>query len=80
MVVDSDNNADITRQINDLQSKLAFQEDTVHVLNEVVSEQQQDIISLKTQMRTLLDELKNVLEELDTGPSRLMDNEKPPHY
>lgn len=80
MVVDSDNNADITRQINDLQSKLAFQEDTVHVLNEVVSEQQQDIISLKTQMRTLLDELKNVLEELDTGASRLMDSEKPPHY
>lgn len=72
----------IEQQIIDLQTKLAFQEDTVHVLNSIVSEQQQDIISLKTQMRTLLEELKVLLSDLEGGGnnSRLLDNERPPHY
>lgn len=80
MVAEFDDKRDVDRQIVDLQSKLAFQEDTVQVLNEMVSEQQQDILSLKAQMRTLLGELRNILDELKDETTRLSDNEKPPHY
>ncbi|HEY9033630.1 MAG TPA: SlyX family protein [Pseudomonadales bacterium] len=81
MVAQFDDSNTVQKQIIELQSKLAFQEDTVQSLNDIVSEQQQDILSLKGQMRTLLEELKNVLGDLDgDGASRLLENERPPHY
>lgn len=80
MVAEFDDNDNTQQQIDDLQSKLAFQEDTVQVLNDMVSEQQQDILSLKAQMKSLLAELRNVLDELGEDSARLSENEKPPHY
>lgn len=73
----------IEQQIIDLQSKLTFQEDTVNALNVMVSDQQQDILALKSQMQTLLEELKGLLSELEYGAggnNRLADIERPPHY
>lgn len=63
----------------DLQSKIAFQEDTVQTLNDVVSEQQKDILQLKAQVHSLIDELRTVLSGLETGGIN-SDNEIPPHY
>lgn len=69
----------IEAQIVDLQSKLAFQEDTVQALNEIVGEQQQDILKLQSQMGRLIEELRVVLEDLE-GAEITTAIERPPHY
>lgn len=63
-----------------IESKLAYQEDTVQTLNDVVAKQQQDILQLKQQMSQLVDELRNVLGELEHGGGESIANERPPHY
>ena len=71
----------IDKKIIELQSQVAFQEDTINTLNEVVSGQQQEILRLKAQHDYLLAELKVLLRDLDSsGYARLLQNEKPPHY
>lgn len=67
------------RQMVELQTKLAFQEDTVQTLNEIVAEQQQDILALKGQVNLLLEELKSVLISLEAGGVGGQP-EIPPHY
>lgn len=67
------------RQMVELQTKLAFQEDTVQTLNEIVAEQQQDILALKGQVNLLLEELKSVLISLEVGGIGGQ-QEIPPHY
>jgi SlyX protein len=69
----------LERQIIELQTKLAFQEDTVQALNDIVSEQQQDILALKGQVSLLLEELRSVLLSLDTSGISVQ-QETPPHY
>lgn len=63
----------------DLQTKLTFQEDTVQALNDIVSDQQQDILLLKAQVNSLIDELRSVLSGLDVSGIN-NDQEIPPHY
>ena len=63
-----------------IESKLAYQEDTVQTLNDVVAKQQQDILQLKQQMSQLVGELRNVLGELEQGSDPVVTNERPPHY
>lgn len=71
----------IEQQIVELQTQLAYQDDVVQALNNIVGQQQLDILSLQGQMRSLLEELKVLLSELDQGgPNRLSENERPPHY
>lgn len=77
MIEDNQDNG-FFKQLVELESKVAFQEDTVDSLNDIVSKQQQDILQLKQQMRSLVGELKGVLAELDGGPGPV--NQKPPHY
>lgn len=75
-----DNNDAIFDKIMvDLQTKLAFQEDTVQTLNDIVSVQQQDIMQLKSQVHSLIEELRTVLSGLDTSQINA-EQELPPHY
>lgn len=66
----------------EIQTKLAFQEDSVLKLNDVVAEQQQDIMKLQGQMKQLIKELGSVLGNLDEGSSSqgAAIDQKPPHY
>ena len=64
----------------ELETQIAFQDDTVHALNDMVGRQQRDILSLQSQMTRLLSELKTVLAELEQGaPQSPSAIEKPPH-
>ena len=76
-----ENNSDelVEKQMIELQTKLAYQEDTVQALNDIVSEQQQDILALKNQVNLLLEELKGVLINLESGGISAH-HETPPHY
>lgn len=73
--------SELEQQIIDLQTQSAFQEDTLHALNNVVSEQQKDILQLKAQLQKVLGELKSVMNDADYGDNnRLLEDERPPHY
>ena len=79
MIPEDNSDAQFEKLMLDLQTKLAFQEDTVQTLNDIVSDQQKDISQLKAQVHTLIDELRSVLSNLDTSAIN-PDNEVPPHY
>ena len=63
-------------QLFDLQSQLAFQEDTIHSLNEVVTEQQQQIERLNEMMNLIRLQLEASIG--DQADDIVI--EKPPHY
>ncbi len=63
-------------EIIDLQSKLAFQEQTINQLNDVLTSQQRQIDRLQLQLSILQDRF----EEIQEAPSALAQDEKPPHY
>ena len=59
MIPEDNSDAQFEKLMLDLQTKLAFQEDTVQTLNDIVSDQQKDISQLKAQVHTLIDELRS---------------------
>ena len=67
-------------QIEELQIKYSFQEDTLKQLNEVVADQQKELLILKSEIRNMKSELQNLQETWQ--PSKNMSNEQelPPHY
>jgi len=62
--------------IEDLQSQLAFQEDTIQTLSDLVHRQQQQIDHLAKQEQSLKERLQQVVDE--SSPSIV--DERPPHY
>lgn len=73
----------LEEQLVELQSQLAFQDDTINSLNEAVAAQQQEIIVLRQQLTLLkqrLDEQGERLAHGGGGDSASPADEKPPHY
>ena len=63
--------------INDLQMKLAFQEDLLEQLNQVVTNQQQQITNLELALETM----KVQVNTMQTGTQEAgQQHELPPHY
>lgn len=68
---------DIKKQLVEVQSQLAYQEDAVRELNDALSQQQQEILLLRRQLQLL----KQRQDEHGTGPAASgAGEEKPPHY
>ena len=66
----------MSSKIEDIEIRLAFQEETLEVLNNVVIEQQKEIEKLNSYVRVLKDKISSV-ESSGTQP----ENEAPPpHY
>lgn len=66
----------------DLQSRVAFQDDTIQTLSDVIAEQQQQIGRLEKALglhREKLLELMTDLEQRSANTAQAMD-ERPPHY
>lgn len=65
----------------ELQTRFAFQEDTLQALNEVIARQQQQIDALSRELKLHRDKL---LELTDAQAERMMQgeaiDERPPHY
>lgn len=66
---------EMREKIDDLEIKVAFQEDLLSKLDQVVTSQQQQLLSLESKVTILLRQLK----ELDQGQQQ-SDDEPPPHY
>jgi len=69
----------LQEQIDDLQEKLLFQEDTIQKLDEVVCKQYQLIDLANRKVKELEEQIFNLQDELEKGVAG-KDNEKPPHY
>jgi SlyX protein len=64
------------QQLVELQSQLAFQEDTIQALNDVVARQQQQLEQLNEFCHNQKSQLEEIASEMGGGA----DNDKPPHY
>ena len=63
----------------ELQSQMAFQEDTIQALNEAMATQQREILTLRRQLELLKqrqEEQAAVSDHAPDGP----EEERPPHY
>lgn len=77
MSVNKDTDHDL---LFDLQTRLAFQDQTVNELNDVVASQQQQIDRLQLQLKSLSDRLNGLEESVDKSTGIKPADEKPPHY
>ena len=64
-------------RIIDLESKLAFQDETINDLNEVVTDQQQQLDQLREELRLLNLRISSVAEASNTSEEK---EPPPPHY
>ena len=62
--------------LGEVQSQLAFQEDTIHTLHELALKQQSDI----EQLNLRLEQLKTLFEESQNQAGIRNFDERPPHY
>ncbi|WP_039911950.1 SlyX family protein [Cellvibrio mixtus] len=70
---------DFQEQLIDLQTRVAYQEDTLEQLNQVITQQDADITQLKQQIRILAQRLEDSLRTQGQGGEQIQD-ERPPHY
>lgn len=69
----------IQEQLIDLQTRVAYQEDTLEQLNQVITQQDADIVQLKQQVRLLAQRLEDAVRSQSQAGAPGQD-EKPPHY
>ena len=63
-------------RIDTLETRLAFQDDTIQQLNDALIAQQARIDLLEAEMRQLIDEFRGGVSEAQIKPA----DELPPHY
>lgn len=69
----------LTKDMMELQSQLAFQEDTVEALNDAIASQQTEISLLKRQLE-LLKQRQDEQGPSNDAPEEGAIDERPPHY
>ena len=69
---------DVMNELIELQTRLAYQEDTIQQLNDVITQQDATILQLQQQMRLLAKRMDEIALAQDSGGEIL--NERPPHY
>ncbi|AGA86044.1 SlyX family protein [Stutzerimonas stutzeri] len=67
---------DLESRVTDLETRLAFQDDTIQALNDVLVEQQRAMQRMQLQLRALAKRQEEMQVPLDTGE----DEAPPPHY
>ena len=68
-------NLALTARIDDLETRYAFQEETVRQLDEVLRDQAREINQLKGRLKTVTEQLKETL-----SPEAPPEEQVPPHY
>ncbi len=66
-------------ELIELQTRIAYQEDTINQLNQVITKQDADILQLQHQMRLLAKRIDELSFTQGDG-SEDITNERPPHY
>ena len=71
---------DLNDDLIELQTRLAFQEDTINQLNAVITQQDAAILQLQHQMRLLARRIDELAVERRTAGGDVVADERPPHY
>ena len=71
---------DNANDIVELQQQVAFQEQTIDALNDVVSRQQQDLTRLDRALTLLAQQMVSMQQAADAGPGHAEAHQPPPHY
>ncbi len=71
---------ELRQQLVDVQTQLAFQEDTVQSLSEAMAVQQQEILVLRRQLELLKQRQDEQSARYSPGDEAAPALEKPPHY
>lgn len=66
----------LEQRVNDLESRLAFQDDTIQALNDVLVEQQRIVERLQLQMAALLKRQEEMVGQFGS----FEEDAPPPHY
>ena len=69
--------SDLSNDIEELQTKLAFQDDIIEKLNQALVEQQHQILELQYQMKHVVDKVKSMSVSNMAGED---EETPPPHY
>lgn len=70
---------ELTQRMTDLESQVAFQEDMIDSLNQLVSRQSEELHLLQRHLRLVADKVAPLVDQQDGTPYNAAD-EKPPHY
>lgn len=73
---DSDNLDALVQRLDDLETRLAFQDDVIDQLNAVVIRQDEGLRQLQKQLQEIVNETRQLGEQLAPATT----NEPPPHY
>ncbi len=71
-------NTEHDKKIEDLESRISFQEDFLSEMNKRIAEQDNEIAKLQLQLQHLNQKLKETGSP--TGPNSSLIDERPPHY
>ncbi|MBU3069555.1 SlyX family protein [Aestuariicella sp. G3-2] len=75
----ADRQEQLQQQIEELETRLAFQEDTLNALDQVIAEQDRLLSRQQMQLQLLAEKFKTMESRLD-DPQAPMADERPPHY
>ncbi|MDX1497751.1 MAG: SlyX family protein [Salinisphaeraceae bacterium] len=67
-------------RVEELEAKLAFAEDTLQALNDVIARQDAEIVKLQRELRGHAERLKGLASALEADSVNTAVDEKPPHY
>jgi len=72
-------NSAIESRLDELESRMAFQDDLIESLNEIIARQDRDLARLELRVKSLTDKLNDIAESAAT-PAETPGHEVPPHY
>lgn len=70
---------ELAEHVNDLQTRLTFQEDALHVMSEQMALQAHELQTVRQQVLLLNQKLNDLFYQLEQRGEPLP-NERPPHY
>lgn len=70
----------LQERISELETKVAFQDDTIEQLSDEIGNHQESIAKLQQQLRLLGDRFKQIKNDIDSDMTQSIEHEVPPHY
>jgi SlyX protein len=70
----------LEQRVVELESKVAFQDDTIDQLNTELSQHQESIHQLQQKITLLGNRFKEIKDEMDMDQPQQLEYELPPHY
>ena len=70
--------SDLEQRLDELESRMVFQDDLIESLNEVIARHDREIITMAGQLKTLFSRISDLADT--AAPGAAAEDEIPPHY